>query len=75
MIKMIKGVSGYRTDKSPFRYPCGQIVSDTAEVEHDLVKSGLAVYHDVEVKRAVAVTPMIERDRIVQAVVKRRRHV
>jgi len=77
MIKLIKGVSGYRPDGSSFRYGAGTIATDTIEIERDLVKAGLAVYEDKQTTRPIAeppnVTPLINRDLVVNAVIKRGR--
>lgn len=78
MIKLLKGVSGYREDKSSFRYSVGSIVVDRYEVEKDLVKNGLAVFVDpVKSQRveATAITPQIQRKETIKAVIKRGRSV
>lgn len=76
MIRILKGVSGYRKDRTPFRFSRGSEVYDTPELEATLVNAGLAeVIKSTRVKleeppRRVAITPTIE---TVKAVIKRGR--
>ena len=79
MIKVLKGVSGYRSDHSGFRYGPGKIISEWPEIEQDLVKAGIAEYTDIpktfrpiaEAPENFAVTPVIRKEKVVKAVVKR----
>ena len=79
MIKLLKGVSGYRSDHSGYRYGAGKIVAEWPEIEKDLVRAGLAEYFDIpktvrpiaEAPEVFAVTPVIRKEKVVKAVVKR----
>lgn len=83
MIKILKGVSGYRSNGSGYRYGSGSIVSEWPEIERDLVKAGLAEYADTpktfrpiaEPPDNFAVTPVMRKEKVIKAVVKRGRHV
>jgi len=78
MIRILRGVSGYREDGSPYRYSAGSVVTDMPFIEHDLVKNGLARYEDVKVERPIAeppvkfaVAPDIRHEKVITAVVRR----
>jgi len=71
MIRLLKGVTGYRGNGSSYRYSRGDEVNDTPEIEYDLVKNGIA--EPVGPGRATAIAPQIQRATVVNAVVKRGR--
>lgn len=78
MIKMLKGVSGYRKDRSSFRFSAGSVIIDQTDIEHDMVRSGLAVYWKEETIRAkaeppevFAEVPEIKKSKVIKTVVKR----
>lgn len=76
MIRILKGVSGYRKDKSSFRYARGSEVYDTPEVEDMLIKAGIAESIKSgrlgldEPPRRTAITPTVDS---VKSVIKRGR--
>jgi hypothetical protein len=76
MIRILKGVSGYRPDKSSYQYGPGRIVSELPEIEKDLVRAGLAAYENKQIVRPIAegfsITPRVNS---IKAVIKRRHHV
>ena len=82
MIRILKGVSGYRFDGSSYSYGAGRSVEEIPEIEKDLVKAGLAEYDDKKTDRPIAepptnfaVVPSIRRKELVYAVLKPRRNV
>lgn len=74
LIRIIKGVSGYRSDGSSFRYSANSLVSESDSVCFDLIKHGHAKHESGEMpNRAKAIAPMISKDEIIHSVVKRGR--
>jgi hypothetical protein len=80
MIRILKGVSGYRPDRSAFRYGVGTIVTELSQVERDLVMAGQAVYVNKQIDRPIAeppenfaIVPEIRKEEVLKAVVKRGR--
>jgi len=72
MVRIKRGVSGYREDGSPYRYSVNSVITDRVEVEQALIKSGIAeLYYDTS-KRPIAIAPMVNS---IKSVIKRARHV
>jgi hypothetical protein len=76
VIRILKGLSGYRADGTPFRYSKGSVVDAPDDVAFSLIKAGQATT-EMEDKSerpvAYAVTPTIKRGEAIHAVVKRGR--
>ena len=79
MIRLLRGVSGIRPDRSSYQFSCGAEVTDTDYIENDLVRAGLAIrIEKKESKRPIAnppenfaITPMLKREDSVKTIVKR----
>jgi len=73
-IRVKKGVSGYRKDRSPYRYPAGFTGEVPDDIAIGMIRADQAEpFSDSSVVRPIAEAPMIERDIVIQAVVRRGR--
>ena len=76
-IRVLKGVSGYRPDGSPYRYPAGSVVMADDFIARDLLKAELAeIDNSDNLKRPIAESPNITPymgDMVITAVIKRGR--
>ncbi len=77
-IKILKSCAGIDPlrEGRPYNYNRGQIVTVPDHIAYDLVKSGIAQLDDSDPEapppRSAAVVPKIERDQVMNAIVKRR---
>jgi hypothetical protein len=75
VVKILKGLSGYRADKTPYRYSKGSIENVPDEIAFSLINAGQAtVDFKDDSKRPVAYAeaPRVK-DEVIHAVVKRRK--
>ena len=73
IIRVKKGVSGYRENGNAYRYPVGYVGPVDDVIGFDLIKTGIAEPYEDLHQRPIAVAPSV--DQVVKAVVKRKRNV